>query len=139
MIGACGYHFLLTGNFSPPYGEIDDRTATYIQETHGKTIVLWSDDSGDSTGGTAQESYDFYQGFANEDPKQPHMTLSHETQQAGIDALHMGTVPTLASGGVNLVTIGQCLDVEVYEKVGEPGTRDDTWFCGGTWTPPSKR
>jgi hypothetical protein len=136
--------FLLNGNTdhrnminSPPYGSIDDRTASYIQQTHGKTIVLWSEDSGDSTGGTAQQSYNFYQGLANENPKRPHMTLSHETEPAGTDALHMGTVPLLANAGIQLQTVAQCLDTDPYEQVGGYGTRDSTWYCGGTWTPPS--
>jgi hypothetical protein len=114
---------------SPPYGDIDDRTASYIQQKHGKTIVLWSADSTDSVGGSAQDSYNFYKGFANENPKKPHMTLSHETVTVGIDALHNGTVPLLANAGVKLVTVGQCLDAEPYEQVGAYGTRDSTWTC----------
>lgn len=119
----------------PPYGSINDEVATYIQQTHGKTIVLWSDDSGDSTGGSAQGSYNFYQAFANAGPGQPHLTLSHETEPSGIGALRMGTVPLLANAGIKLVTVAQCLDAEPYDYIGGYGTRDSSWYCGGTWNP----
>lgn len=65
------------------------------------------------------------------------MSLSHETEPAGIGALRQGTVSTLANGGVNLITVAQCLDTDAYEFVGGYGTRDNTWFCGGTWNPPT--
>jgi hypothetical protein len=96
---------------------------------------MWSDDSGDSTGGSAQSSYDFYNSFASQGPGQPHMALSHETEPAGIGALRMGTVGLLSRAGINLQTVAQCLDSEAYEYVGEYGQRDSTWYCGGTWQP----
>lgn len=122
----------------PPYGDINDETATYIQQTHGKKIIMWSDDSGDSTGGSASDSYNFYQAFANAGPGQPHLTLSHETEPAGIGALQMGTVPLLANAGINLVTVAQCInDNNPYEYIGGYGQRDSTWTCSGTWNPPT--
>jgi LysM repeat protein len=122
----------------PPYGSINDAAATYIQQTHGKTIVLWSDDSGDSVGGSAQDSYNFYQGFANQGPSsQPRMTLSHETEPSGIGALRMGTVPLLANAGITLSTVAQCLDAQPYDYIGSYGTRDSSWTCSGTWNPPT--
>ncbi|PVG02513.1 glycoside hydrolase/deacetylase [Serendipita vermifera] len=121
----------------PPYGDIDERSASYIQNKYGKTIVLWSDDSGDSTGGSAQQSYNMYNGFANQGPGHPHMALSHETQQAGIDALRMGTVTRINQAGIRLVTVEQCLanNFPAYEYVGGYGTRDSTWDCYGPWSP----
>ncbi|KAG9041833.1 Carbohydrate esterase 4 protein [Serendipita sp. 407] len=120
----------------PPYGGIDERSASYIQSRHGKTIVLWSDDSGDSTGGTAQQSYDFYAGFANQGPSaSPRMTLSHETSPAGYNAMYMGTVPRLANAGIKLVSVAQCLNADAYEVFGGFGNRDSSWYCGGSWTP----
>lgn len=120
----------------PPYGSINDATATYIQQTHGKTIVLWSDDSGDSVGGSVQDSYNFYQAFANAGPSsQPRLTLSHETEPSGIGALRMGTVPLLANAGITLTTVAQCLDSDAYDYFGGYGTRDSSWYCGGSWTP----
>ncbi|KAG8752342.1 hypothetical protein FRC14_007124 [Serendipita sp. 396] len=63
------------------------------------------------------------------------MTLSHETEPAGTAAMYNGTVPLLANAGIHLVTVAQCLDTDAYEYVGNYGTRDSTWYCGGTWTP----
>ncbi|CAG7850665.1 SubName: Full=Related to deacetylase {ECO:0000313/EMBL:CCA68305.1} [Serendipita indica DSM 11827] len=119
----------------PPYGDIDERTASYIQQKHGKTIVLWSDDSGDSTGGSTQQSINFYNTFANENPKRPHMALSHETEPSGYNAMYSGTVDNLASHGVQLVTVAQCLDTDAYIYVGGYQQRDSSWYCGGSWTP----
>lgn len=119
----------------PPYGSLNEDAASYIQNTYGKTIVTWSDDSGDSTGGSAQSSYNFYNNFANQGPGQPHMALSHETQAAAIGALRQGTVTRLNQAGIKLLTVAQCLDAEPYEYISGYGQRDSTWYCGGSWTP----
>jgi hypothetical protein len=138
---------------SPPYGDINDDIATYIQQTvsvwfsciggvsltwyqYNKTIVIWSDDSGDSTGGTAQQSYDFYAQWAAQGPGHPHMCLSHETEPAGIGALKNGTVQLLANAKINMTTVAQCLDQDPYEYVGGYGTKDSSWNCTAPWTPP---
>ena len=116
---------------------MNDTVATYIQQKYGKTIVTWSEDSGDSKNGTAQDSYNFYKAFADAGPGKPHMPLSHETKPAAIGALRMGTVPLLANAGIKLVTVAQCLDMEPYDYIGGYGQRDSSWHCGGTWTPPA--
>lgn len=120
----------------PPYGSINEDAASYIQNTYGKTIVLWSDDSGDSTGGSAQQSYDLYNGFAHESPRRPHMALSHETQEVAIQAIRMGTVSQLANAGINLQTVAQCTDDQnPYIHVGGYQQRDSSWVCTGAWNP----
>jgi hypothetical protein len=65
------------------------------------------------------------------------MALSHETQQAGIDALRMGTVTRLSQAGIRLATVEQCLgnNFPAYEYVGGYGQRDSTWDCYGPWSP----
>jgi hypothetical protein len=91
---------------------------------------MWSDDSGDSTGGNAQQSYDFYANFAQQGPGNPHLTLSHETEPAGIGALRMGTVKLLANAGIQLVTVAECIgQSDMYEHIGGYGTRDPSWQC----------
>jgi hypothetical protein len=118
---------------------MDERTAAYIQSKHGKVLVNWSEDANDwAEGTTGQQVYDFYSNFAHADPKSPHLTLSHETVQPEIEAVRNGTAATLVNGGVKLITVGDCLDITgIYEIVGAPGVRDETWTCNGTWTPPS--
>jgi len=80
-----------------------------------------------------------YNGFAtaaNAGNRQPHMALSHETQQAAIQAIRMGSVDRLAEAGLNLQTVAQCTDDQnPYFLVGGYGTRDSTWTCTGTFTP----
>jgi hypothetical protein len=98
--------------------------------------VTWSDDSGDSTGGSAQDSYNFYAKLAAQGPGHPHITLSHETEPAGIGALRNGTVNLLAKANISMITVAQCIDQDPYEHVGGYGKRDSSWHCGGSWTPP---
>jgi len=119
----------------PPYGDINDAVATYIQQTHGKTIVMWSDDSGDSVGGSVQDSVNFYNGMAAEGPGHRHITLSHETEPSGYGALEQGTVGRLHNAGINMVTVAQCVGTDAYDYIGGYGQRDSSWYCGGNWTP----
>lgn len=122
----------------------------YIRNRYNRTIVLWSDDSTDSVGGTAQDSWNFYNQFTiPPDPDKdgetdgggrkgwPAITLSHEVSDAGIGAMRNGTVQLLTDAGVQLLTTAQCLDLEPYEYVGGYGVRDETWTCQGNWTLPS--
>ncbi|CAG8670245.1 14236_t:CDS:2, partial [Acaulospora colombiana] len=78
---------------------------------------MWSDDSTDAIGGTAKQSWDFYDGFAKHRPDYPALTLSHEISQAGIEALKNGTVVDLVNAGVNLLTTAQCIHEDPYEYV----------------------
>ena len=129
----------LIRSYSPPYGSINDEVANYIQQKYGKTIVLWDLDSGDSQGGNEQNSVDFYYHLAYDEPNTtPHLTLSHETLEWSTNAaLHDGTVDALADQGHPLLTVAQCLDLPAYDTIGGYGTRDSSWYCGGTWTPSS--
>ena len=104
---------------------------------HGKIIVTWSDDSGDSVGGSAQDSYDMYNGFSH-NPTQPHMALSHETQDAAIDAIRMGSVTVMRNAGIKLQTVAQCTnDQNPYIYYGNYQQRDSSWYCGdnANWRP----
>jgi hypothetical protein len=122
---------------SPPYGSIDNRTATYIQEKYGRTLINWSDDSQDWNNGTPEQSYAFYKAFADAGPGQPHITLSHEPLNQTATSVQMGTVSLLADAGIKLRTIADCLGIQPYEWVGRPQQRDATWTCSGNWTVPT--
>ena len=135
-----GNHFepsgFLTVPYSPPYGSLNEEVANYIQQTHGKTLVLWDLDSGDSQGGNEQDSVQFYFNLANQPNTTPHLTLSHETLDwATRAALNDGTVDALANKGFPLLTVAQCTDLPAYDAIGGYGTPDSSWHCGGTWTP----
>ncbi|KAG8855191.1 Carbohydrate esterase 4 protein [Serendipita sp. 411] len=124
--------------FRPPYGKIDEKTATYIQEKWGLTILLWSDDSSDSVGkNTQKDSYDYYTGIASKSYNVARMTLSHETVEGSVLALQQGTVTNLVNAGIDLQTAATCLDMSPYEVVtGVFGERDDSWTCDGDeWIP----
>jgi hypothetical protein len=100
-------------------------------------MVMWSDDSTDAIGGTAEQSWSFYNSFAKIRPDYPALTLSHEVSQAGIDALKNGTVADLVDAGVHLLTTAECINEDPYEYVGGYGIRDETWHCGDGWALPS--
>lgn len=119
----------------PPFGDLSEHVITYIRKKHHKYIVMWSDDSLDSVGGTAQDSYNFYKTFAIDRPDYTGLTLSHETSDAGIQALRNGTVNVLANADINLLSVAQCVDMEPYEYFGGYQERDASWTCEGSWTP----
>ena len=117
---------------------MSDSAAAYITTKYGKTVVSADADSGDANAGeTAQDSYQFYQGLANQGSGHPHLTLSHETEPNAVDAVDMGTVGLLTSAGIKLVTVAECLDIAPYEVVGNYGVRDASWSCDGSWSPPA--
>ncbi|KAG8827906.1 Carbohydrate esterase 4 protein [Serendipita sp. 401] len=113
----------------PPFGDLNDHVISYLRKKHNKIIIMWSDDSGDATGGTTQSSIDFYTSFAHERPDYPALTLSHEISDAGVEAMRNGTVRTLANAGVQLLTVAQCIDQEPYEYIGCYQKRDESWTC----------
>jgi peptidoglycan/xylan/chitin deacetylase (PgdA/CDA1 family) len=132
-----GYLLTFLHIYSPPYGDIDERTASYVQSKYGKTIVLWDLDSGDTASGADEQgSIDFYKRLAAEGPNSKHLPLSHETHDYSVHAAENYTVDALYNAGVTLLTVAQCLDMYPYEFVGPYGVRDSTWTCDGTWTPP---
>ena len=134
--GRCPHSLLnLSDTRRPPFGDLSEHVITYIRKKHRKYIVMWSDDSLDSVGGTAQDSYNFYASFADSRPDYPALTLSHETQDAGIQALRNGTVNVLADAGIRLLSMAQCVDMEPYEYVSGYQERNALWTCEGSWTP----
>lgn len=96
---------------------------------------MWSDDSGDSTGGSAEDSWKFYTKFAREEPGYTGLTLSHEVSDAGVEAMRNGTVLELAEAGVELLTTADCLGLPAYDYIRDYGERDESWNCDPTWTP----
>ncbi|KAG8836363.1 Carbohydrate esterase 4 protein [Serendipita sp. 399] len=116
----------------PPFGDLNSHVIQYLRKKHNKIIIMWSDDSGDATGGSAQDSIIFYTSFAVDRPDYPALTLSHEVSDAGVGAMRCGSVHALASAGVQLLTVAQCIDQEPYEYVGDYQERDASWTCDTT-------
>ena len=99
---------------------------------------MWDLDSGDTAPGANKNgSINFYDKLADEGPSSKHLTLSHEVQRYAADAAVNHTVDALHNAKITLVTVAECLDTDPYERVGGYGKKDDTWTCGGTWTPSS--
>ena len=99
---------------------------------------MWDLDSGDTASGANKNgSISFYDNLANEGSSSKHLTLSHEVQSHAVDAAVNHTVEALRNAKITLLTVAECLDTDPYERVGDYGIKDDTWTCGGTWTPSS--
>ena len=118
---------------------IDERTASYIQTKHGKTIVLSDLDPGVTfqNAGDGEKYVNFFKQRATEGANSTHLTISNEFNPTPMLAALGSTVDLLHNATINLLTVADCLDLPPYEHVGGYGTRDDSWTCSGTWTPSS--
>jgi len=117
--------------FRPPYGEVSDTLYAALENRGYKKVFLWSDDSGDSTGASAQSSKNLYNSIANTFP-QPHLVLNHETYSSTVFDVLPYAVGRLQGAGYKLVAVDTCLGSGgefPYVKVGEPQARDSTWHC----------
>lgn len=109
---------------------MNDTVASYLQTKYGMTIVTWSDDS---------------KGFNNwldlvmwyrRLNSGSHLTLNYEDTGASM-ALEYSGRSIKDSRSDQLLTVADCLDMDAYvTTTGEPGIRDSTWTCTGTWSPP---
>ncbi|EIM24093.1 glycoside hydrolase/deacetylase [Wallemia mellicola CBS 633.66] len=115
----------------PPYGTCDASCVDYLQ-AKGKTVVQWSEDSGDSAGVEPSEIISKIQGWAADG--KPHLILDHEVYQSSVEEVVPAVLPSF--DGKKLTTVAECIDAEPYLEVSAPGTRDDTWTCSNK--PPIK-
>jgi hypothetical protein len=116
------------------------------------SVVLWDLDSGDSTGSTEAQSQDIYSAAVAKNPNNI-LALNHETSSttAWVDCgircdlmllnwrwtysailclptwseqLVPYAIKLLQSKGYQLVTVAECLGLEPYQSITNPGTRD---------------
>jgi hypothetical protein len=111
-------------------------------------MLLWSDDSGDSTGANLESQKGVMDGVIQSFPA-PRLVLQHSTvntsessssfrrdKQRGeilmiAPAVVNYAVPKLQEKGYQLVTVNTCLgdSGSPYQYVGEPGQQDGSWTC----------
>lgn len=135
-------------DFRPPYGETSGTLYAALENrgykskhecafsqhamlTSSPELFLWSDDSGDTTGASAQQSKDVYNNVANSYPA-PHIILNHETKDQTVFDVIPYAVPLLKNRGYQLVSVDTCLGSEgewPYQYVGPPQQRDASWHC----------
>ncbi|CAG7850680.1 SubName: Full=Related to deacetylase {ECO:0000313/EMBL:CCA69714.1} [Serendipita indica DSM 11827] len=124
--------------FRAPVTLTSSSVISYIQSKHGKTIVTSDAPSNDAAqGATGSSVYAFFQSLAAGGASTRRISQSTETSQAALDGMDQGSVEVLATAGIRLVTVAQCLDINPYETVGSYGVRDSSWTCDGTWTAPA--
>ncbi|TIB11251.1 hypothetical protein E3P89_02418 [Wallemia ichthyophaga] len=109
----------------PPYGSCDAGCVDYLQNTKGKTVVQWSDDSGDSAGASSDQVINSIQKWANDGA--PHLVLDHEVHQSSVETVVPAIMPFF--DGRVLTTVAQCIDDASYLQTGSLGVRDETWTC----------
>jgi peptidoglycan/xylan/chitin deacetylase (PgdA/CDA1 family) len=91
--------------FRPPYGNQNQANLNVLQQNGFTTSVLWSLDSGDSTGASVSQSEQTY----NSSPKIPHIALNHETHQSTDTQLTPFIISWAQQRGLRMVTVAECL------------------------------
>ncbi|KAA1111304.1 hypothetical protein PGTUg99_003998 [Puccinia graminis f. sp. tritici] len=122
--------------FRPPFGEYNDIVLQVLQDRGYKGLILWSQDSQDSSASppSSSEIIANYRSY----PDQTNV-LNHETTSLMVDEVIPGVVPILKEKGFNLLTSPDCLGLgsnpsDWYVSVQQPGSRDESWTCQGTPT-----
>lgn len=125
--------------FRPPYGEFNDLTLQVLKDRGYKGLILWSQDSQDSSESPPSPSQ-IIEGY-NSYPEKT-IILNHETKQFVTDEVIPAVLPILQSKGFQLLTSPDCLSLgsnpsDWYTFVQKPSLRDDSWTCNGTPSPGS--
>ncbi|KAJ7116601.1 carbohydrate esterase family 4 protein [Mycena epipterygia] len=111
----------------PPYGNYN----TLVRQqaaAQNISLVTWDFDSGDSVGVNYTQSETDYNNTIASRPSTL-LALNHETEVNTVKYLVEFAIKKFQAAGYKLVTVAECLGLEPYAFVGQPGTRDDTWDC----------
>jgi len=114
--------------FRPPYGNYNDLVlqAAYIRN---QSAILWSFDSGDSTGSTVAQSESAYDDLVWNQHPSDIIALNHETYSNTVYDLLPYAISDLQSAGYKFATIAECLGMEPYQWTAAPQTPDSSWGC----------
>lgn len=117
--------------FRPPYGSYNDQLLGILSDRGYTKVILWSDDTGDSTGASVDQQQGVIEDVRGSYPN-PHLVLMHSTQDTTANQVVPYAVDRLSSAGYQLVAVDTCLGSDgewPYYWIGQPGTRDDSWHC----------
>jgi len=111
----------------PPYGNYNDLVlqAAFIRN---QSVVMWSFDSGDSTGSTVAQSEAAYDQLIASHPKNI-IALNHEPLEPTVHQLLPYAIQKLQAAGYKLVTLAECLGQQPYQYTVAPGVPDSSWTC----------
>jgi len=117
--------------FRPPYGSYNQAQLNVLAK-RGYQSVVWSFDSGDSTGSTTSQSESAYKTLAKDYPT-PQIALNHETYSTTVKTVAPYALQLMHSKGYKLVSVADCLGISPYQEVYTPSNklpkRDSTWHC----------
>ncbi|KAF9263961.1 carbohydrate esterase family 4 protein [Marasmius fiardii PR-910] len=111
----------------PPYGSYNDNVRA-VASARGQSLVLWDFDAGDADGKPPADTINDYTNTINQHPNNL-LPLNHETYDSTAHQVVPQVVQKLKAAGYKMVTVAECLGMEPYQNVGEPGTPDGDWHC----------
>ncbi|KAL0566895.1 hypothetical protein V5O48_015100 [Marasmius crinis-equi] len=111
----------------PPYGNYNQnvRDAAGVR---GQSLVIWDFDSGDSVGHPVNQILSDYTNLINSHPSTI-LALNHETYESTAHQVLPQVVQQLKQAGYRMVTVAECLGMNPYQNVGQPGTPTGDWHC----------
>ncbi|KAJ7470814.1 carbohydrate esterase family 4 protein [Mycena latifolia] len=110
----------------PPYGSYNPLVQQVVG-AHNKSMVTWDFDSGDSTGKNATESKALYK---DQEYAGTLLALNHETSNSTVTEVIPFVLDLFGGLGYTFVTVSECLDINPYNHVGQPGNPSYKWNCG---------
>lgn len=111
----------------PPYGSYNDNVQA-VAGARGQSLVIWDFDAGDADGKAPADTLRDYTSTINRHPNTL-LPLNHETSESTAHQVIPQVIQKLRAAGYNMVTVAECLGMQPYQSVGQPGTPDSSWRC----------
>ncbi|KAK1228236.1 hypothetical protein PQX77_008748 [Marasmius sp. AFHP31] len=111
----------------PPYGSFNQNVQD-VAGARGQSLVIWDFDAGDANGVPPDQTLTDYNTTISKHPNTI-LPLNHETYDSTAHQVIPQVVDWLKTAGYNMVTVAECLGMEPYQSVEEPGTPTDDWHC----------
>ncbi|KAG7093305.1 hypothetical protein E1B28_006988 [Marasmius oreades] len=111
----------------PPYGSYNDNVRA-ASSVRGQSLVIWDFDAGDGDKKPPADTIRAYTDTINQHPSTI-LPLNHETSESTAHQVIPKVVKELREAGYRMVTVAECLGMDPYQSVGEPGYPDESWHC----------
>lgn len=113
----------------PPFGSYNDQVLD-ASGIRNQSVVIWDFDShdGDDNPPSPEEILDAWNQTLSANPDTV-LALHHEFNEGTAHIVLPQVVQTLKNAGYSMVTVAECVGMEPYHSIGEPGTPDGDWHC----------
>ncbi|KAJ3576354.1 hypothetical protein NP233_g478 [Leucocoprinus birnbaumii] len=111
--------------FRPPFGNMNDNVKK-VAASRGLSAVMWSFDSGDSTGASESQQEANFKGVAAKHPA-PLLSLEHSTYDTTATVAQYAITQLKAAGYKNFVTVAECVGSSPYQNTTAPAKYDPSW------------